>query len=159
MIRIAIAFLVALVVASVAAAIIQTQFNISALHDWSVEIDWALRKEATLHDIVNFSPTFTIILGISLLFSLPIAYFLERRSVESQPIWFVVGGGVGLWVAFLIVDALLPMPTLIAVNRTIPGLLSMVACGAFAGYLFVRLSNICNVRHSTSDSASEGVRS
>ncbi|HET8816341.1 MAG TPA: hypothetical protein VFM61_02715 [Pseudidiomarina sp.] len=153
MIRIAIAFLVALVVASITAAIIQTQFNIAALQDWSVEIDWALRKEATFHDIINFSPTFAIILGTSLLFSLPIAYFIDRRRPTAEPIWFVVGGAAGLWVAFLIVDALLPMPTLIAVNRTIPGLMSMVACGAFAGYVFARISNIS----SHSSNGSEGV--
>lgn len=142
MIRIAIAFLIALVVASITASIIQTQFNIAALQDWSVEIDLALRKEATFHDILNFSPTFAIILGTSLLFSLPIAYFIDRRRPNPEPIWFVVGGAVGLWVAFMIVDALLPMPTLIAVNRTIPGLLSMVACGGFAGYLFARISKV-----------------
>lgn len=146
MIRIAIAFIVALIVASVAAAIIQTQFNLAALVDWSVEIDWALRKEATFHDILNFSPTFAAILGVSLLFSLPIAYYFERRSTVIQPFWFVLGGAVGLWLAFFIVDTLLPMPTLIAVNRTWLGLFSMVACGGFAGYLFARLSHLSRAK-------------
>ncbi|RUO42172.1 hypothetical protein CWE22_08505 [Pseudidiomarina aestuarii] len=153
MIRIALAFLVALVVASITAAIIQTQFNIAALQDWSVEIDWALRKEATFHDIINFSPTFAIILGTSLLVSLPVAYFIDRRRPNPEPIWFLVGGAVGLWVAFLIVDALLPMPTLIAVNRTLPGLVSMVACGGLAGYLFARVSKISSYSSHQSEGA------
>lgn len=137
MLRTAGAFLIALVAASVLAAIVQTQYNLAQLSELAVAIDWETRKHTILHDLQYFTPTIAIILGATLIVALPIAYAFYRRS--QQRWWFPLAGFVGLAVAFSIIDSLLPMPTLLAVNREWDGLLWMCLTGAMAGQLFVSI--------------------
>lgn len=138
MVRIVIAFVLSVLAAAITASLIQTQFNLAALQALSVDIDMATRMETVLYDVLHFSPTIAIFLSVSLLFALPVAAWLGRRRSEPRR-WFVLAGMVGLMVAFLVIDTLAPVPTLIAANRTPLGFLLMSACGGLAGWLFHRL--------------------
>lgn len=137
MLRIAFAFIVAVLVASAAAAVIQTQFNLAALADLAVPIDGATRWAATQHDLLHFTPTMAMMMAATLAVALPIAYAFYRRRMQRN--WFPVAGFVGLMAAFQLIHYLAPMPNLLAVNREILGWLMMCLCGGLAGQLFVTL--------------------
>lgn len=139
MVRILIAFGLAVLGASLVASVMQTQFNLAALTALSVDIDMATRMQTIVHDLLHFGPIFALILLPTLVISFVIAWLCAKYFAGSERFWFVLGGGVGLALSFLLIDSLAPMPTLIAANRTALGFGLMSATGAFAGWIFDRL--------------------
>ncbi|OZB06672.1 MAG: hypothetical protein B7X54_01395 [Idiomarina sp. 34-48-12] len=139
MVRMFIAFLCAVIGAALVGTVIQTQFNLAELTALSVDIDMSTRMATILHDLLHFGPVFALILTPTLLIAFIVARVLSHFMPRLERAWFVVGGGVGLACAFMVVDSLAPMPTLIAANRTLLGFLLMSATGAFAGWIFDRL--------------------
>lgn len=135
------AFLVALAAGVVLGTVVQTQFNLLALQNLGVAISLEARWTATVHDLLHFAPLYAALLGASFMLSQAIA----ARVVTWLPDWMrrpahSIAGAAGLWAAFAITNALLPMPTLIAATRSAPGLLAMLLTAAFAGWLFARLT-------------------
>jgi hypothetical protein len=139
MLRIILAFMVAVTAAAVTASVIQTQFNLAALTALAVEIDMHTRIATIFHDLLHFSPTIAVFLSLTLLVALPLAYWLGAGKPRHERLWFVAAGVIGLMVTFTIIDHLLPMPTLIAANRTNLGFLLLSSCGGLAGWIFHRL--------------------
>ncbi|GAB3287238.1 hypothetical protein [Pseudidiomarina andamanensis] len=139
MVRMFIAFLCAVIGATLVGTVIQTQFNLAELTALSVDIDMSTRMATILHDLLHFGPVFALILTPTLLIAFIVARVLSHLMPKFERAWFIIGGGVGLACAFSIVDSLAPMPTLIAANRTLLGFLLMSATGAFAGWIFDRL--------------------
>ncbi|WP_411359710.1 MULTISPECIES: hypothetical protein [unclassified Pseudidiomarina] len=139
MLRTLIAFVIAVVAAAIVGSVIQTQFNLAALVELSVPIPFDVRISTIIHDIIHFSPIFAAIVAAVLIVALPIAAALARWRRAAERWWFVVAGFVGLLVAFILVNSVAPMPTLIAATREWTGLLAMAATGALAGWLFDRL--------------------
>lgn len=136
-----VSFVIALVVGVVIGTLVQTQLNLLALQELGVQIDAKARLSATIHDLGSFAPVYGILFGVSFLVSQMTAAGLARLvGPGSRSPLFVLAGGAGLWVAFATVNALLPMPTLIAATRTTGGLFAMLLTAAFAGWLFARLT-------------------
>lgn len=138
-VRIILAFVVAVTAAAITASVIQTQLNIAALTALAVDIDMDARIATMFHDVLHFSPTMAVFLSVTLVVALPVAYGLGRNSPQHERRWFVAAGVLGLMVAFSIIDYLAPMPTLIAANRTALGFILMSSCGGLAGWIFHRL--------------------
>lgn len=138
-VRIILAFVVAVTAAAITASVIQTQFNLSALTALAVEIDMDTRIATMFHDVLHFSPTMAVFLSVTLVVALPLAYWLGHRQRHHERRWFVAAGIIGLMVAFTIIDYLAPMPTLIAANRTALGFIMLSSCGGLAGWIFHRL--------------------
>jgi hypothetical protein len=138
-VRIVLAFVVAVTAAAITASVIQTQFNLAALTALAVDIDMDTRIATMFHDVLHFSPTMAVFLSITLVIALPVAYGLGRKYPQQERRWFIAGGALGLMVAFSIIDHLAPMPTLIAANRTPLGFILMSGCGGLAGWIFHRL--------------------
>ncbi|RUO71448.1 hypothetical protein [Pseudidiomarina salinarum] len=141
MLRTILAFIIAIIAAALVASVIQTQFNLAALSELTLDIDINTRISTIIHDIIHFSPTIAVILLAALLIAFPVAYFLAQRWPSYERWLFMAAGGVGLAVAFSVVDALVPMPTLIAANRTLFGFVLMSLTGVLAGWVFDRLWN------------------
>ncbi|MFC0446253.1 hypothetical protein ACFOD1_12585 [Pseudidiomarina halophila] len=139
MVRMILAFVIAMVAAAIVGSIIQTQFNLAALAELSVPISFDTRISTIIHDLLHFSPMFAVIVAAVMMIALPVAYALARWQQHRERWWFTLAGFIGLLVGFWVVNNLAPMPTLIAATRTWTGLLSMALTGGFAGWLFDRL--------------------
>ena len=136
-----ISFLVALVLGVVLGTLVQTQLNLLALQAMGVAVGIDARMSATLHDLATFAPLYGMLFGVSFLLSQTIAAAVSRFVGPGLRVpLFALAGGIGLWVALLVANALAPMPTLIAATRSSGGLLAMVLTAAFAGSLFARLT-------------------
>lgn len=134
-------FLIALVVGVVLGTVVQTQLNLLALQAMGVAVDFDARIAATVHDLTLFAPLYGILFGVSFLASQSLAAAVSRAMVGSLRVpLFALAAATGLWLALAIVNALAPMPTLIAATRSAGGLLTMLATAAFAGALFGRMT-------------------
>lgn len=138
--RAAVALLAALALGTVAGSVIQTQFNLLALVRIGGEVTLAHWLVVTLQDIAGFGPLFAILLAVTLAASLPVAGLTARLLGGWRRTLMALAGGGGLLVAFITIDALAPMPTLIAATRSLPGTIAMLAPGAVAGWLFAHLT-------------------
>lgn len=135
--RVVLGFIIALVVGSVLGSLVQTQFNLQALEGLGVDISVETRLETTVQDLVNFAPLYAILFGLSFLLSQGAASLVARLAGNSGRSWlYPLAAAVGLWATLRIVDALAPMPTLIAATRDMGGLFAMLVTAAFSGWLF-----------------------
>lgn len=139
MLRVLFAFVIAVVGAALVGSVMQTQFNLAEITALSVSVDMPTRMDTIVHDLLHFGPVFAAMLVPTLVIAFVIAWLLAKRFTRFERWWFIVGGGLGLATAFIIIDSLAPMPTLIAANRTTLGFVFMSATGAFAGWIFDRL--------------------
>ncbi|MDK8465159.1 PQQ-dependent sugar dehydrogenase [Marinobacter sp. SS13-12] len=140
--KVVLAFVIALVVGSVLGSLVQTHFNLQALEALGVEITMATQLETSAQDLVNFAPLYAVLFGISFLCSQGVAALVVRLSSNFSRLWlYPLAASVGLWVTLKIVDALAPMPTLIAATRGTGGLLAMLVTAAISGWLFAVLVN------------------
>ncbi|WP_372996769.1 PQQ-dependent sugar dehydrogenase [Marinobacter sp.] len=134
-------FVVALVIGVVSGSVVQTQFNLLALQDMGVAVGPDARLSATIHDLGSFAPLYGILFGVSFLASQSIAAVVSRFvGLGWRAPLFALAGGAGLWLALTVVNALAPMPTLIAATRSTGGLLAMLLTAAFAGAVFARMA-------------------
>lgn len=134
------AFLVAVVVAVALGAMIQTQYNLAALAALGVDIPLAIRLRTTGQDLLGFSPVYAVLVVLALLCSLPVAALCARRlSQRAQLLVYGLAALVGLVVAVLVVNQLVPMPTLIAATRAWHGLLLLALAAGVGGVVFARL--------------------
>lgn len=90
----------------------------------------------TLHDLISFTPIYGAMVALALLCALPVAAWCARKWPRGHAWWFLAAGACGILVAFMIVDAVLPMPTFIAATRGPVGLLAMMASAAFGSGVF-----------------------
>lgn len=133
-------FVAALSLAVLWGSIAQTQFNLAALTSLGAEIGTGTRLATTGQDLLGFGPLYAAVVGVILLVALPIAAALTRLMPRFRLLWFTVSAGVGWLVALRLIDALVPMPTLIAATRDWPGLVVMAIGVALAGALFAMLT-------------------
>lgn len=138
--RILAAFTTALVFGAVLGSLIQTQFNLLALQNLGVDISMGARLQTSLQDLVNFAPLYGVLFGVSFLLSQTAAFVVVRLLAGRwQAPVCALAAAVGLWVTFILANALAPMPTLIAATRGGGGLLAMLVGAALSGWLFARL--------------------
>lgn len=137
--RVLLIFMLAVVFATVLGSIIQTQINLAALQSLGAPVSLSVRLNATARDLLGFTPAYAGIVGVTLLFALPLAALVSRfLPAWRLPLYFLAGG-LGLLTAFQIADAFAPMPTLIAATRSAEGTAAMMLSGAFGGLLFATL--------------------
>jgi len=135
-------FVLALLVAVISGSILQTQFNLAALMQLGVAISWTDWIATVGDDLTGFSPLLSLIMLLVYAIAFPVAAALARRFTQTTGAlrgWlFALAGGAGFLVAMLLVDALAPMPTLIAATRSWAGLLAMALASALGGWVFSR---------------------
>lgn len=131
------AFVLAVVVASVLASALSTQFVLQGLIDLGIEISARDRLYATGHDILGMAPIFGGIVAIGFLIALPTAALVIRFLPGVRTLGYVLAGGLALAVALLSLEGLLGMMP-VAGARTFGGLLAQGIAGAVGGYVFAR---------------------
>ncbi len=128
-------FAIAVLIATALGSIVQTQFNAAAIADLGFAVSFQNRIAMTLHDLGSFTPIYGLMVGVTLLFALPVAA-LAARWIGGYAVWFLAAGAVGIFVAFMLANAVLPMPTFIAATRGVGGILAMMLSAAVGAWAF-----------------------
>lgn len=136
--RVLLAWLAASAVTTLAASIVQTQFNLHALAGLGVPVPLGLRLQATLSDIAGFGPTFAGIALAGLAIALPVAALVASRAPAGRAAWMALAGAVAVLTAMLLMRLNFEL-TPVAAARSPAGLLTLCACGALGGLVAARL--------------------
>ncbi len=147
LVRIIIAFVAAVVVATAVACVIGTQFVLAALTGIGVEISVSERFATTWYDLVNFgfipSPAFgfsyALVIGIGLVIAFIAAAAMSHFLPRFRTIIYTVAGGVAI-VTFLSASFFVFGVVLFAFAQTPMGLISQAAAGAAGGWIFAKYS-------------------
>lgn len=135
MIRRIAAFVVAALVAFVAASLIHTQIILAGLSDLGADIPLSLRISTSLADLLGLAPSFGVVVVIALLLGLLVAGLARRYVPLPRPLAFAIAGtgamATALWLMHLGFDI-----TPIASARTTGGLLMLCLAGALGGVAF-----------------------
>ncbi len=137
-IRWLLAWLAAVVVATVLGSMIQTQFNLARIAALDEPVSLALRLETTLFDLASFAPLWAVIVSLGMLIALVTAAMLARRWPQLRTGLFVLAGFLAIAVALLVMNAMLPV-TPVGAARTVTGMVTMSLPGALAGWIHMRM--------------------
>jgi hypothetical protein len=132
-------FLLAVLLATVMGTVLQTQFNLANLQALGAPMPLGVRVHTTCLDLLSFSPTFAVLVVLGFIFALPTANLLARNWPTGRWLLFALAGALAVWLAMALVNALLPMPTLIGANRSLAGTLALMASGSLGALLFAVL--------------------
>ena len=133
-------FLLAVLLASVMGSVLQTQFNLANLQALGAPMPLGVRVQTTCLDLLGFSPTFALLVTLGFSFALPAASRLAQVWPAGRWLVFALAGALAVLAAMALANALLPMPTLIGVNRSLAGTLGLMACGSLGALLFAVLA-------------------
>lgn len=129
-------FLLVLALAAAAGSILQSLVNLAAINSLTAAVSWSDRISTLAFDLRHFMPVLAAIFLPLLLVGLIVSALLQRwLSVSAYLLHFVITACVTL-LALLLINQLAPMPTLIALNRTLGGTLALISCPALAAVLF-----------------------
>lgn len=134
--KLILAFLAAVAVATLLGSVFQTQLNLIALSDISPPVGFSMRLNTTLHDIINFAPLYLVIVSCALLVAFVIAELIARKFPDQRSWLLVLAAVVGLWITFNLINALVPMPTFIAATRTLGGTALMLLAAAIGAAIY-----------------------
>jgi len=132
-------FLLAVLLASMAGSVLQTQFNLANLQALGAPIPFDVRAYTTCLDLLGFSPTFAVLVILGFIVALPVASRLAQVWPAGRWLLFALAGALAVLAAMALANALLPMPTLIGANRSLAGTLGLMACGSLGALLFAVL--------------------
>lgn len=132
------AWLAAVVVATLLGSIVQTQFNLARIVALDEPVSLSLRLETTLFDLVSFAPLWAVIVALGLLIALVTAALVARRWPRHRTGLFVLAGFLAIAGALVVMDAMLPI-TPVGAARSVSGILAMSLAGALAGWIHARM--------------------
>ncbi len=132
------AWLAAVVVATILGSIIQTQFNLARIVALDIPIPLSRRLETTLFDLMSFAPLWAVIVALGLLIALVVALPVARRLPRMRTGVFVLAGFLAVGTALVVMNAMLPV-TPVGAARTLTGIVSISLAGALAGWVYARL--------------------
>jgi len=133
-----VAFVVALLLATVWGSVVQTQFNLQALSALDVAIPMQVRALTTAQDLVGFGPVYAAIVLAAWVPAFPVAAWLARIWPGARMPLYALAGGIGLIAAVRAIDAVAPMPVLIDATRSVAGLAAMAIGSVLGGVAFAR---------------------
>ncbi|MFY0989669.1 hypothetical protein [Halomonas sp. C05BenzN] len=138
--RLLVAYVAAVLDATLLGSIVQTQFNLAALSALGAEISFSTRLATTGQDLLGFTPLYGSLVAVMMLVAMPVATLVTRWLGTGAWPMHALAAALGLWVMLSIVDALAPMPTLIAATRSPEGTLAMMATAALGGWGYAILA-------------------
>lgn len=136
-VRVVLAFLLAMVVATVLGAVAHTQFVLARLSGLGVDISFGERLSTTLHDIAGMAPLFGAIVGAGFIVAMSSAALAFRLAGTQRTLIYAVAGAVSLGVTLTVMNAVFEI-TAIAGARSTLGFLAQMAAGAVGGLTFAK---------------------
>lgn len=137
MVRVLIAYLVAVLVAYAAAAIAQTQSMLANLQDMGVDVTLGDRLAATGHDLLGMATLFLPMIAAGFALALPVAAGIIRMLPRWRPVGYALAGGVALLAIHLLLQQAFNI-TPISAARTALGLTVQALSGALGGWVFLQ---------------------
>ena len=132
------AWLAAVVMATLLGSIIQTQFNLARIAALDAPVPLGLRLQTTLLDLVHFAPLWAVIVALGMLIALVVALPLARRWPHWRTGLFTLAGFLAVATALMVMNAMLPV-TAVGAARTLTGLVAMSLAGALGGWVHVKM--------------------
>ena len=137
--RIVLAWVLAVVVAAALGTIVQSVYNMSAVAGLGVEVPIREWFRAPAHDLVFFGPLWAAVVAVALLLALPVAALLVRMVGGGRQSLYFLAGGVAVMFALGLMATVLPV-TPIAAARFPTAMAFMALGGAVGGLVFARLT-------------------
>lgn len=137
MVRVLIAYLVAVLVAYAAAAIAQTQSMLANLQDMGADVTLGDRLAATGHDLLGMATLFLPMIAAGFALALPVAAGIIRMLPRWRPVGYALAGGVALLAIHLLLQQAFNI-TPISAARTALGLTVQALSGALGGWVFLQ---------------------
>lgn len=138
--RLLLALLAAIIVATLLGAILQAQHTMAAMSEIGPPIAVGNRLATTFHDLVRFSPLYFLIVAPTFLVAFLVAELLAIKLPGYRLALILAASVVGLWAAFPLVDYLLMPATMITATRTGGGTALMVLGGLGGGVVYALLT-------------------
>ncbi|MEX0839092.1 MAG: hypothetical protein WD034_06130 [Parvibaculum sp.] len=135
--RVVLAFVLAVIVATVLGAVAHTQFVLARLSGLGVDISLGERLSTTLHDIVGMAPLFGAIVGSGFIVAMAAAALVYRLAGIQRTLIYTVAGAISLCVTLLVMNSVFEI-TAIAGARSTLGFLAQMAAGAVGGLTFAK---------------------
>ena len=132
------AFLAAVLLTFVLASILSTQVVLAQVQAMGLQVGWDTRLSTTWQDIIGMASSYLVLITVAFALALPVAAWLARRFPGQRALLFVLAGFVALTALHLALHSALGIHV-IAVTRTLPGLLGQCLAGAVGGYCYYRL--------------------
>ncbi|MCB1629873.1 MAG: hypothetical protein KDI48_19240 [Xanthomonadales bacterium] len=126
------AWLAGSLAAAVLGSLLQTQLNLAALSRLGASIDWPVRMQASVHDLLGFGPTWWALLLAGFLVALPVAAWLTARRGQRS-VWYALGGAMAVVAILCSMRTLLGI-TVVAAARHWPGFLCLSLAGAVGAW-------------------------
>ncbi len=137
--RVAVGWLLAVLLTTFVATIVQTQFNLWFLQQIGVSVPFGVRLQATGADLLGFGPTFAPIAAVGFLIAFAVAAGLQRLLPPRPWFWYPLSGAAAIVAAMCLMKFSFDL-TPVAAARIAPGMAALAAAGAIGGALFVRLA-------------------
>lgn len=136
------AFLAAVVVATVWGSIVQTQYNLAGLSGIGADITGGVRTGTTIGDIFSgFTPTYgSHVVLPSLLVAFVVAALIPVQQRAARLMLFAAAGTVGIGLGIPIVNWLAPVALLVGATRDVSCIVVMALGGIIAGLMFASLT-------------------
>lgn len=135
------AWLAAVVTATVLGSIVQTQFNLASVASLDVAIPFGTRLLTTVQDIVSFGMLYGVLVAITYVIAFAVASWLARWLSLPRPVLFMVAGAVGIATLIALLNAALPL-TAIAATRSTLAVLLMALAGVPAGLVYIHVRGL-----------------
>ncbi|MEQ8268076.1 MAG: hypothetical protein RH982_12840 [Parvibaculum sp.] len=137
--KIVMAFVLAVIVATVLGSIAHTQFVLAGLTDLNVVIPLSERISMTLQDIAGMGPLYGGIVGLGFLAAMLAGALVFRFAGTQRTLIYSVAGAVAVAVALTAMGMVYDI-TPIAGARSTAGFIAQMIAGALGGLTFARLS-------------------
>ncbi|EHR39651.1 hypothetical protein [Alishewanella jeotgali] len=129
-------FLLAVLLAASAGSMIQSLVNLQAIAALAGPVATADQLSTLWFDLRHFMPVLAaIFLPIMLLSLIAARLLLNRTPLIKAPTVFAITV-LATWLALSVINQLAPMPTLIALNRTLAGTLMLLACSGLGAVFY-----------------------
>jgi hypothetical protein len=136
MVQVIMAYVIAVVVATVTGAIASTQFVLGGLQGLGAEVPFNERLQMTLQDIVGIAPIYGGLIAVGFLIAFVAAYLVARILPSAlRPVVFAVAGAVAIAVIHLGLNAQFET-TLVAGARSWAGYAAQLGAGALGGFAY-----------------------
>jgi len=137
MLRIIGAYLLAVVVTYISAAVAATQSVMARLADMGVAVGLGDRLLTTGQDLVGMAPMFLPIIAIAFAIAFPVAALALRWRPDWRWFGYPLAGGVAILMVHVALQAAFNI-TPVAAARSILGLTFQALCGVLGGWVFLR---------------------
>lgn len=141
MVRVLVAFILAVIVAVVLGCFSHTQFALGALEAVGAEIPIGDRLSTTLFDLTGLAPTYGAVVGIGFLIAFSVAAGIIHFLPGLRTTGYVLAGAVAIVVALSAMSMMFWNITPIAGARGFWGMSGQALAGGLGGYVFAVMSN------------------